>query len=106
MRLASALEKRRRSALLDSASLLPGAGRRGLLPRAVQVVKDGFVSAHLLDIGPGEVALIDSGNDAEAKAVVAVLKARGLGVESVKAVVLTHGDIDFSQEGKAGWPRD
>jgi glyoxylase-like metal-dependent hydrolase (beta-lactamase superfamily II) len=66
----------------------------GLRLDAVQVVKDGFVSAHLLDIGPGEVALIDSGNDPEAKAVVAALKARGLGPDSVKAVVLTHGDID------------
>lgn len=66
----------------------------GLRVDAVQVVKDGYVSAHLLDVGPGEVALIDSGNDAEAKAIVAALKARGLGLDAVKAVLLTHGDTD------------
>lgn len=60
----------------------------------VQVVKDGFVSAYLLDLGEGEVALVDAGDDAAARAILLALARRGLGPEAVKVILLTHGDAD------------
>jgi glyoxylase-like metal-dependent hydrolase (beta-lactamase superfamily II) len=60
---------------------------------ATQVL-DGYVSAFLLPAGEGEVALVDCGNDPSGAAILAALKAKGLGPEAVKAIFLTHGHPD------------
>jgi hydroxyacylglutathione hydrolase len=62
----------------------------------VEVVKDSFVSIYILETGPREVVLVDSGNDKEGKALLAALGRRGLGPEAVKAILLTHGDGDHT----------
>ncbi len=61
---------------------------------AATMVVDGYVAIFMLDADPGEVALIDCGNDPGGKAIFAALKARGLGPEAVKAIFLTHGHPD------------
>ena len=66
----------------------------GLRFNGVEVVKDGYVSVYILDLRPGEVALVDGGNDVQAKAILKALWARGLGPKAVKAIILTHGDLD------------
>lgn len=60
---------------------------------AVQVA-DGYVSIFILPGGPGEVVLIDAGNDPTGKALLAALKARNLTPDAVKAIFLTHGHPD------------
>ena len=60
----------------------------------VEVVKDGIVACYLVDLGAREVALVDACNDASAKAVRQALSRRGLGPDAVKAILLTHGDMD------------
>jgi glyoxylase-like metal-dependent hydrolase (beta-lactamase superfamily II) len=62
----------------------------------VEVVKDGFVSAFIVDIDEQSVALIDAGNDRQAKPIVAALARRNLGPDAVKAILLTHGDRDHT----------
>src|SRR5271157_5259374 len=66
----------------------------GQVVDGVYVVKDGIVSAGVVDIGPGEVALIDAGNDPTGKAILAELAKRNLGPAAVKAIFLTHGHRD------------
>jgi glyoxylase-like metal-dependent hydrolase (beta-lactamase superfamily II) len=58
------------------------------------VVKDGFVSAGVVPLSEHEVALVDAGNDAQAKALLAELSRRGLGPDAVKVILLTHGHSD------------
>jgi glyoxylase-like metal-dependent hydrolase (beta-lactamase superfamily II) len=70
--------------ILDGQTLAPG----------VETVKDGFVSAFVLDAAPGQVALIDCGNDRHGKALLAALQRRGLSPSSVVAIFLTHGHPD------------
>jgi glyoxylase-like metal-dependent hydrolase (beta-lactamase superfamily II) len=72
------------SAIVDGAE--PASG--------VRVIKDGFVSVGVIDLGGGKVALIDAGNDASGKAILAELGRRRLGPEAVEAVLLTHGHQD------------
>jgi hydroxyacylglutathione hydrolase len=60
----------------------------------VEVVKDGIVACYLVDLGAREVALVDACNDKSAKAVLGALSRRGLGPDAVKAILLTHGDMD------------
>jgi len=62
----------------------------------VETVKDGFVSVFLLDVGPGKVALVDTGNDKSGKAVLAALTRRGLTPQAVSAILLTHGHPDHT----------
>lgn len=62
----------------------------------VNLVKDGYVSAYIVDVGQGQVALVDCGNSVENNPVVAALAARGLGPEAVQAVLLTHGHPDHA----------
>ncbi len=59
-----------------------------------EVVKDGYVSIGLLDIGEGKLALIDAGADKDGKALLAALTRRGRNPEDVVAVFLTHGHPD------------
>src|SRR5580693_2086935 len=64
------------------------------LEGGVRLVKDGFVTIGVIDLGGGKVALVDAGNDPEGKAVLAELKRRNLGPDAVTAVLLTHGHTD------------
>jgi glyoxylase-like metal-dependent hydrolase (beta-lactamase superfamily II) len=70
----------------------------------VEVVKDGIVSVFILDIGDKSVALVDAGNDREAKPLVLALARRHLGPDAVKAIFLTHGDRDHTA-GALAFPR-
>jgi hydroxyacylglutathione hydrolase len=70
------------------------------------VVKDGMVSVGLIPAGNGQVILVDCGNDASARAILADLGKVGLGPEAVKTILITHGHPDhvagcshFSQAG-------
>lgn len=58
------------------------------------LIKDGFVTAGFVPIREREVALVDAGNDKEAKAILAELSRRGLGPDNVKVILLTHGHTD------------
>ena len=58
------------------------------------LVKDGFVSAVLVPLSKHEVALVDAGNDVQAKALLAELSRRGLGPDNVDFILLTHGHAD------------
>ncbi len=71
----------------------PIADRQRLVP-GVEIVKDGFVSIAMLDVGANQVALIDAGNDKEGKAILAALAERNLTPASVVAIFLTHGHPD------------
>ena len=62
----------------------------------VEVVKDGIVSAFIVDIDDQSVALIDAGNDRQAKPIVLALARRNLGPGAVKTILLTHGDRDHT----------
>ena len=61
-----------------------------------RTVKDGYVSAVVLDAGPGKVALIDAGHDSSGKAILAELTRRGLTPAAVAAIFLTHGHPDHT----------
>jgi len=72
----------------------------GLVPAAdgpvapgVQLVRDGYVNAFLIDLDDG-VALVDCGNDTQAKTILAALEARNLEPSAVKAIFVTHGHPD------------
>ncbi len=66
------------------------------LSAAVRVVKDGYTSAGMIDLGGGKIALVDAGNDAAGKAILAELTRRGAGPEAVTAILLTHGHPDHT----------
>jgi len=59
-----------------------------------RIVKDGYVTVGVLELGGGQVALIDGGKDPAGKAILADLARRKLGPEAVKAVFVTHGHSD------------
>ena len=58
------------------------------------VVKDGMVSAGLVPLGEHEAALVDAGNDPQAKVILEELARRGMGPDEVKYILLTHSDSD------------
>jgi glyoxylase-like metal-dependent hydrolase (beta-lactamase superfamily II) len=64
------------------------------LPGGAKLVKDGFTSIAVLPAGDGAVALIDCGDQEDGAPLVAELKRRGLALDAVKAVFLTHGHPD------------
>lgn len=66
-------------------------------------VKDGFVTVGVVDVG-GAVALVDCGDDKDAKAVLAELGKRKLDASAVKAIFLTHGHPDHT-DGCAKFPK-
>ena len=72
---------------------IPGGFKRA----GVEVVQDDFVVVGIVDLAPGEVALVDAGVAEDAGPVLAALSKRGLGVDAVKAIFLTHGDFDHTR---------
>ncbi|MGC9983995.1 MAG: MBL fold metallo-hydrolase [Polyangia bacterium] len=68
--------------------------RDGQRVDGVEVVKDSIVSAFIVDIDDHDVALVDAGNDRQAKPILSALARRGLDPNAVKAILLTHGDRD------------
>jgi len=69
------------------------------LPKRAEIngmvlIKDGMVSAGLVPLGEHEAALVDAGNDGEAKAILGELARRGMSCEDVKVILLTHSDSD------------
>jgi glyoxylase-like metal-dependent hydrolase (beta-lactamase superfamily II) len=73
----------------------------GQLVPGVETVKDSFVSAFLIDVDPGKVALVDAGNDKTAKEILAALAERKLNADAVVAILLTHGHGDHTAGCKA-----
>ncbi len=71
--------------------------------RAKQI-KDGFVTVGVVDVGGGAVALVDCGDDKDAKAVRAELEKRHLDEDAVKAIFVTHGHRDHTG-GCAKFPK-
>jgi len=59
-----------------------------------RIVVDGFVSVAVLDMGHGKVALIDAGNDPEARGVLRALAAMHKTRADVAGAFLTHGHQD------------
>jgi len=62
----------------------------------IRIVKDGIVSVGVVPVGPGQVALVDAGTDATAKAILAELSRRQLGPDAVVAILITHGHQDHT----------
>jgi glyoxylase-like metal-dependent hydrolase (beta-lactamase superfamily II) len=81
-------------ALVLTMSRLGSVQDGAVLEGATRVVKDGYVSLYVLDVGPGKVALVDAGVDAEGKALLAELSRRGLTADAVEAIFITHGHTD------------
>lgn len=77
--------------------------RQELAPGVVQV-RDGFVGVGVIRTESGKVILIDAGNDPEAKALHAELKAQHAKPEDVWAIFLTHGHPDH-RKGVAAFPK-
>src|SRR5436190_19375929 len=59
-----------------------------------RIVKDGVVSVAVIPISEREIALVDAGNDKNAKAILAELSRRHLGPDAVTAILITHGHPD------------
>jgi glyoxylase-like metal-dependent hydrolase (beta-lactamase superfamily II) len=68
----------------------------GPLAPGVETIQDGFVSAFMLDVAPGKVALVDAGHDKSGKAILMALARRGMGPSAVSAIFLTHGHGDHT----------
>jgi hydroxyacylglutathione hydrolase len=66
------------------------------LPGGVKRVKHSYTSTYLIPIGEKELALIDCNDEPGAEAIKAELTKRGLGVDAVKAIFLTHGHPDHT----------
>jgi glyoxylase-like metal-dependent hydrolase (beta-lactamase superfamily II) len=73
-------------------------GRRsaqdGVEINGIRVVKDGIVTVGVVPVSDTTVALIDAGNDKSGAAIRAELSRRKLNVDSVVAILLTHGHPD------------
>jgi len=62
----------------------------------VRIVKDGIVSVGVIDLGGQHVALVDAGNDGDAKAILAELSRRRLTADAVTTVFITHAHADHT----------
>src|SRR5258708_28229035 len=60
----------------------------------IRIVKDGVVSAAVIQVGSGKVVLLDAGYDKAGKAILAELSRRQLTPEAVTAILLTHSHPD------------
>jgi len=74
---------------------------RSVLNGHSTTINDGYVAVFLLPIGEGKFALVDCGNDESAKAIKEELAKRGSTVDSVEAILLTHGHPDHIAGCKA-----
>jgi glyoxylase-like metal-dependent hydrolase (beta-lactamase superfamily II) len=63
---------------------------------SVHVVRTSFSTVFVIDAGPGQVVLVDTGVNPEGTEILAALKARGMGPEAVKAIFITHGHSDHT----------
>src|SRR5512133_57879 len=77
------------NAPLPDAADLPGGAR-------LVKVNDGIVAFFVLPAGGSSVALVDCGNDPDAKLILAELARRNARREDVKAIFLTHGHWDHT----------
>jgi glyoxylase-like metal-dependent hydrolase (beta-lactamase superfamily II) len=70
----------------------------GPVAPGVELVQDGYANVYVIELPRevGGVALVDCGNDPEAKRILSALKARTLTEKDVKAVFLTHGHPDHT----------
>jgi glyoxylase-like metal-dependent hydrolase (beta-lactamase superfamily II) len=68
----------------------------GPVSDGVELVRDGFANAFMIDAAPGKVVLVDTGHDASGKALLAALARRNLTPASVAAIILTHGHPDHT----------
>ena len=66
------------------------------LPGGARRVTSSYTSAYVIPSGEKEVVLVDCNDDIDAKAIKAELTRRGLGVEAVKTILLTHGHPDHT----------
>jgi glyoxylase-like metal-dependent hydrolase (beta-lactamase superfamily II) len=64
------------------------------LPGGARRVNDSYTSSYVLPLSNGKVALVDCGDDVEAKTLLAELKRRNLDASAVAAVFITHGHPD------------
>ncbi len=75
-------------------------GRRGVTDgqdvHGARIVADGFSSLAIVPVGEREVLLVDAGQDTGGEAVLAELSRRGLSVDAVAAIFLTHGHADHT----------
>lgn len=75
-------------------------GRRAIVDgqevNGVRVVADGFSSIAVVPVGDREVLLVDAGQDATGAAILAELSRRGLSVDAVTAILITHGHQDHT----------
>lgn len=62
------------------------------------------IGAYVLALAQGGFALVDAGQDPEAKAIVAALGRKGAGPDDVRAVFFTHAHSDHAQGARA-FPR-
>ncbi len=80
--------------LFASAFIGNSAVQPGVVDGFIHVVSDGYVTLDVLDVGNGQVALIDAGVDKDGKALLAELAAMGVDKKAVTAIFLTHGHGD------------
>src|SRR5437867_944596 len=66
-----------------------------------RIVKDGVVSVGVIPVSEREIALVDAGNDKDAKAILAELSRRHLGPDAVTTILITHGHPDHTGGVKA-----
>lgn len=66
------------------------------LPSGAITVKDGYVSAYVVPIGPHHVVLVDGGMDQESGAIRRVLSDNGFADADVVGILLTHGHPDHT----------
>ena len=82
--------------LIATAFIGKSALEPGLVDGFVHVAKDGYVAVDVLDVGNGQVALIDAGDDRAGKAIHAELAAMKVAAPAVVAIFLTHGHPDHT----------
>ena len=66
------------------------------LPGGARLVRDGYVAAYILPTSERAVALVDCGNDTDAKAILEELALRQRTADDVRAIFLTHGHPDHT----------
>ena len=64
------------------------------LGAGAEPVYDGFSTVFMLDVGGGQIALIDAGNDTAGAAILAELGKRNASADNVVAIFITHAHPD------------